>query len=55
MKSREERIVFVENLSRAEILKLCRAVGITAHQLKTNHDLAVMLIDSIDAAREATA
>ncbi len=38
--------------SRADLLKVCRAAGITANKVKTNEDLALLLWERVGKHRE---
>lgn len=63
--SKNEYIAYCESQGRRELLKMCRAGGLTAHKLKTDHELATLLwecfgkerfaaIDRVLAARTST-
>ena len=41
--TKAEYIKYFENLGRVELLKLCRAGGLTAHKIKTDRELALLL------------
>ena len=48
------RINLIASWKREEILRCCRAAGISAHTLKDNTELARMLVRAIDHARSIT-
>jgi hypothetical protein len=45
--SEQEYIAKISAWSRKDILRVCRAAGITAHSLKTNEDLARLLWNAV--------
>jgi hypothetical protein len=54
--NRDEYIAMVEKWTRPQLLKVCRAGGITAHKLRTNRALAELLWNSFGKqANEKTA
>lgn len=53
-KTAAERITTISTWNRSDILKVCRAVGISAHRIKDRRKLAEMLVHAIDAAWAAT-
>jgi hypothetical protein len=43
MYERDAYIAKLRDWSRADLLRTCRAAGLTAHKLKTNEELAALL------------
>lgn len=48
------RVNVIADWKREEILRCCRAAGITAHAMKDNRSLAKMLVRAIDHAKRVT-